>query len=297
MYRASFAALLCTVSLVAQAQTGLQGQSAKNADLTRALDNVSAALANAQRQAASGSLQSTKDALNIANVRWADCYGQYKTWATSDTAWQPNFESINSALLNAVNALTPGNNLAGAKAQIDFAATTLTSLRARNKIPDIKSSAAKLDTSLKSLEAAITALQGKTLTPADIDSLQTAFGSFRDTWTIFTQDVIDVNALGLGQGKLDDLSQYVALQNVAIDSIYNILKSPDTRQLLTQWQSVRSRIADLLTSLNEDIQKSETSATADATGATDASSDATDTSKDGAGKDRPRLFPRLRRPQ
>lgn len=285
---------LLAAATVASAQTGLQGQSANNAEMNKAIDRAAVALANALRVANTGDLQSTKDALNIANVRWAELYSLYKSWPTSDTAWKSNFESINTALLNAVNALTPGNNLPGAKTQINSAVTTLASLRSRNGIPDIRTSAASLDTSLKALETSITALQGRPLTPADIDNLQKSFGSFRDNWTLFSQDVIDVNALGLGEGKLDDLARFIALQNVALDSINNVLKNPDTRTLLTQWQSVRSQIQDLLTNLNSDIQNSQTAeeAAAATQGAEDPSADAK--SGDHA-NGRPRLFPRLRR--
>ena len=99
------AALLLTP--MAWCQKGLEGQSAKNPDLIRALDAASAALANAQREAANGKVEPFKTALDKANLRWSECYSKYREWPTSDTAWRSNFDSINNLLLAAVNAITP----------------------------------------------------------------------------------------------------------------------------------------------------------------------------------------------
>lgn len=282
------------VSLSAWAQVGLQGQPAKDPELSRALDRAYVAFTNAQREAAAGKKQAFTDALNVANVRWAEVYGKYREWPTSDTAWRPNFDAINAALLNAVNALTPGDNLPAAKAQMDAATSTLNSLRSRNGIIDIRAAGDTLHNSLNTLETTIAGLQGRPLTAADVEALRGSFGSFRDAWLVYSQALVDFNAFGLGDGRLEQMRQYILLQNIGIDSIYNILSNPQTGSLVTEWQGLRDRVLAMLQELQQETIAADAAAAAAATPATPAEQD-----KSGPGgigdRDRPRLFPRLRR--
>ena len=236
----SLAAYLLTT--MAWGQLGLEGQPAKSPDLVRALDAASTAFANAQRDAANGQMIPFRESLNVANVRWAECYGKYREWPTQDTAWRPNFDAINTALLNAVNQVTPGNNLAAAKVQIDSAASTLAGLRTRNGVLDLRGATDTLNTSLEGLQTTIAGLQGRPLTPADVAALKASFGTFRDSYTLFTQAAMDANAFGLGEGELANLRKLILLQNIGIDSVYNILSNPTTAQLVPQWQSLADQI-------------------------------------------------------
>jgi hypothetical protein len=302
MRRSSLVIAVCFAASVAWGQLGLQGQSAKNPELVRALDAVSAALLNAQRDAASGKMIPFRESLNATNVVWADCYRKYREWPTSDTAWRSNFDSINTALLNAVNQASPGNNLPAAKVQIDSAVSTLSGLRSRNGVLDLIGSMSTLNTSLEGLQTTIEGLKGRPLTPADVTALQAAFGSFRGSYSVFTQAALDANAFGLGDGELESLRKLIIVQNVGIDTVYNVLSNPDTPQLVTQWQSLRDQIVAMLTDL-----QTKAPAAAAAPVATeemkagelqpqkDNGQPAPDNSNPGPGRDRPRLLPRLRR--
>ncbi len=297
MYAFSLACLVIVGT--AWAQKGLEGQSAKNSELTRALDAASTAFAAAQRDAAQGDKEAFKRSLNVANVRWAECYGPFREWPTSDTAWRSNFDSINTNLLNCVNALTPGDNLPVAKAQIDAAANTLTGLKSRNGVVDIRVASTSLDTALKNLETTITGLQGRPLTPADVDALKTSYGAVRDGWVLFTQATIDYNALGFEPGRLQRFRENIALQTIAIDSIYNVLSNPDTRELVPQWQSVRDQLVALLTDVNKEMDVAGIAAQqTDTTAAGTAKMTVPDrggTGDENEPEERRRLLPRLRR--
>ncbi|MDZ4859227.1 MAG: hypothetical protein SGI88_09585 [Candidatus Hydrogenedentes bacterium] len=291
--------IVCIMVANAMAQVGLEGQPAQNAELTRALDAASAAFAAAQRDAAAGHSESFKRSLNVANVRWAECYGQYRQWPTSDTAWRPNFDSINTNLLNAVNAITPGDSLPAAKAQIDAAAATLTALKTRNGVIDIRASTTGLQTALEGLNTTITGFQGRPLTTADVEALRVSYGAARDGWVLFSQAMIDYNALGYEPGRLQRFREMIALQTIGIDSIENILNNSDTPTLLTQWQSVRAQILALLTEINGDVAASGVPAAMPTPGTpTDAAKTVPDRGGTGDGREsaeRPRLLPRLRR--
>ena len=297
------AALGLLLTPAAWGQKGLAGQPAKDPDLMRALDATSAAFATAQRDAANGKKLQLSDSLSVANQRWAECYGKYREWPTSDTAWRSNFDAINGALLNAVNALTPGDNLPAAKAQVDAAVGTLSGLRSRNGILDLPASMDKLNASLEGLNTTIAGLAGKQLTPADVTALKTSFGAVRDSLALFNQAAVDANAFGLGDGELASLRKLILVQNIGIDSIYNILASPSTPQLMTQWQALRDQILAMLKDLQGKAAANPAIATGTATPQTGQSAaDPSSTQKDngdptvGAEQpDRPRLFPRLRR--
>ncbi|HRI87597.1 MAG TPA: hypothetical protein PLJ47_03700 [Candidatus Hydrogenedentes bacterium] len=292
------AAAACLFAVCAFAQRGLSGQDAQDPELTRALDAASVAIAAAQRAAAEGRVVPFKDALNNAGVRWAECYGKYREWPTADTAWRSNFDSINTNLLNAVNAITPGNNMAAAKAQVDAAASTLTGLKNRNGVVDIRLAASSLDTALQNLTTTITGLQGRPLTPADVDALKTSYGAVRDGWLLFSQATIDYNALGFEPGRLERYRETIALHTIGIDSINNILSNPDTRTLVTQWQSVRDQLVALLKEVNGEMDTVGVPVTDPVTTPTDAAKAIPDRGGTGPAPEtptgRPRLLPRLR---
>lgn len=245
----SLVIVMCCVAPVALAQVAPSGQSAQNAELTRALDRATTAFSNARQDAADGDAAALRASLNKANEAWADCYGRYREWPTNDAGWRRDFDAINNALMNAVNALTPGKSVPGAKAQIDFAVSTLNGLRSRNGITDIRGALEKLQTDTEALQKTIAGLHAGQLTAADISALKTSFQSFRDSWVLFTQAAIDVNAFGLEPGKLEDLEQIILLVNIGIDGINNILRNPNTSNLISQWQDVRSRTLALIQQL------------------------------------------------
>lgn len=292
------AALLLTP--MAWCQKGLEGQSAKNPDLIRALDAASAALANAQREAANGKVEPFKAALDKANLRWSECYGKYREWPTSDTAWRSNFDSINNLLLAAVNAITPGNSLPAAKANIDGAVSTLSSLRSRNGIVDVLGATDSMLSSLDALQATIGGLNTP-LTAADVTALQASFSTFRGKYAVFTQAVIDANAFGLGNGELESLQKLIVVQNIGIDSINNILSNPQTPGLVTQWQTLREQIRTMIADLQSKGPSADALQAAASAEQMKNQSDNGQPQQDngdpnvGAESDRPRLFPRLRR--
>ena len=292
------AALLLTP--MAWCQKGLEGQSAKNPDLIRALDAASAALANAQREAANGKVEPFKAALDKANLRWSECYSKYREWPTSDTAWRSNFDSINNLLLAAVNAITPGNSLPAAKANIDGAVSTLTSLRSRNGIVDVLGATDSMISSLDALQATIGGLNTP-LTAADVTALQASFSTFRGKYAVFTQAVIDANAFGLGNGELESLQKLIVVQNIGIDSINNILSNPQTPGLVTQWQTLREQIRTMIIDLQSKGPSAEMLQAAASAEQMKNQPDNGQPQQDngdptvGAESDRPRLFPRLRR--
>ncbi len=294
----AIAALLLTP--LAWGQKGLEGQSAKNADLNRALDAASAALANAQREAANGKVEPFKTALDKANLRWSECYGKYREWPTSDTAWRTNFDAINNLLLGAVNAITPGNSLPAAKANIDGAVSTLSSLRSRNGIVDVLGATDSMISSLDALQATIAGLNTP-LTAADVTALQASFSTFRGNYAVFTQAVIDANAFGLGNGELESLQKLIVVQNIGIDSLNNILSNPQTPGLVTQWQTLREQIRTMITDLQSKGPSAEALQAATSAEQMKNQPDNGQPQQDngdpnvGAGNDRPRLFPRLRR--
>lgn len=283
---------------LAWAQVGLEGQSAKNPDLVRALDAASAAFANAQRDAASGNMVKFRESLNTANLRWAECYGKFREWPTRDTAWRSNFDSINNALLNAVNQVSPGNNLPAAKVQIDSAASTLSNLRSRNGVLDVIGATKNLNSAVEGLQTAIAGLQGRPLTPADVTALKTSFGSFRDNYAVFTQAALDANAFGLGEGELESLRKLIVVHNIGIDTVYNVLSNPDTPQLVTQWQTLRDQIVEMLKELQTRTPV-DTAIGEAAAAAPEVTKDNGQPQKDNGSptqtRERPRLLPRLRR--
>jgi len=298
MRNASLLIATLFVSTMAWGQLGLEGQSAKDPELVRALDAASAAFLNAQREAANGRMAPFREALNRANERWAECYGKYREWPTSDTAWRSNFDAINNALLNAVNQASPGNNLPAAKVQIDSAVSTLSSLRSRNGVLDLMGSMDNLNTALEGLQTTIAGFKGRPLTPADVTALSASFGAFRDNYAVFTQAALDANAFGLGDGELESLRKLIVVQNVGIDTVFSVLSNPDSPQLVTQWQSVRDQIIAMLTDLRAKTPApavTEEAQAADLQSVPDNGQPGKDNGSPDAGRERPRLLPRLRR--
>src|SRR5262245_30998146 len=62
--------ITCLAATFAWGQLGLEGQSARDPNLVRALDAASAAFLNAQRDAASGQMIPFRESLGRANERW-----------------------------------------------------------------------------------------------------------------------------------------------------------------------------------------------------------------------------------
>lgn len=272
--------ILAAVAIPALAQTS---QAVKDPELTRYFDRVSRAMLDAQSVAESGDSIQFRQALKAVNEAWEAVYSRYRAWATSDTNWQADFDAIQTYLINATNAITPGDNLPNAAAQLDAAAAKLSGLRDRNGVPDLIGTAEDMGGSLKSLQDTVKSLQGKRYTDSDYKVLMADFDAALTSWKKLTQAVIDTNVLGLSSGQLDSLQRLITLQNVGFETLDNVLKNPDTLTLLNNLQDMQDRLAMLMSELTPSMI---------ASGMTDAdSADVTSTTTD-AKSGRPRLFPR-----
>ncbi|MBX7256892.1 MAG: hypothetical protein K1Y02_11070 [Candidatus Hydrogenedentes bacterium] len=273
---------LLAVSVAGFAQTT---QAVKDPELTRYFDRVSRAMLDAQSIAASGDSTQFRGALKAVNEAWEPVYSRYRAWATSDTNWQTDFDAIQTFLINATNAITPGDNLPNASAQLDAAAAKLSDLRERNGVPDLIGTAEDMGASIKSLQDTVKSLQGKRYTNSDYELLKADFDDALTSWKKLTQAVIDTNVLGLSSGQLDSLQRVITLQNVAFETLDNVLKNPDTLTLLNNLQDIQDRLASLMSELTPSMiaaGMTETDATESAT-PTDAKSNSR------------RLFPRRHR--
>ena len=285
--RAIVLCLLCAATAVPV--LGQVPQTITNTELTRYLDRASKALTKASKDAEKGQAVALRESLKRASEAWMDCYGRYRQWVSADTNWQKDFDSITTSLTNATNALTPGNSVPNAKVQIDAALATLTALRDRNGVPDLEATVDEVSKSLKSMQATMSALGGKRLTSDDIKSLQMSYTDAADSWQRFTKAAIDLNALGLSSGELDKLRNLVALQNISLDTIKNVLKNPETARLVAELQSAQDQLAELVQQLNPNLTDSASDEPA-AGDAQDTSAEDSDDSTKG-GRNRPRLLP------
>jgi len=266
-------------SVAALAQTT---QAVKDPELTRYFDRATRAMTDAQSVAASGDAIQFRKALKTVNETWQDVYSRYRAWSATDTNWQTDFDAIQTFLINATNAITPGENLPNAAAQLDAAAAKLAALRDRNGVPDLIGAAQETGDSLKSLQVSVKSLQGQRITDTDYKSMKTTFDDALASWKKLTQAVIDVNALGLSNGQLDSLQRLISLQNVGFETVDNVLKNPDTLTLLNNLQDMQDRLAQFMEELSPSMI---------AAGMTDTSTtDTTATSETKSGERR--LFPR-----
>ncbi|MCC6697732.1 MAG: hypothetical protein IT365_19045 [Candidatus Hydrogenedentes bacterium] len=287
--------LLCAV--IAVPVLGQVPQTITDTELTRYLDRASKALIKASKDAEKGQAVALRESLKRANEAWMDCYGRYRQWVSADTGWQKDFDAITASLTSAVNALTPGNSVPNAKVQIDAALATLTALRDRNGVPDLEATMDEVSKSLKSMQATMSALGGKRLTSGDIKSLQVSYTDAAESWQRFTKAAVDLNVLGLSSGELDKLRKMVALQNVSLDTISNVLKNPETARLVAELQSAQDQLAELVQQLNPNLTDSDSDEPAAGDSEDTAADDSDDSTKDGRGRprllpDRPRLLPR-----
>ena len=272
-------------------------QAITDVELTRYLDRASKALNKASKDAADGQAIALRESLKRANERWMDCYGRYRQWVSSDTSWQKDFDSITASLTNATNALTPGNSVPNAKVQIDAALATLTALRNRNGVPDLEATMEEVSKALKAMQVTTKALEGKRMTADDIKSLQTSYGEASDSWQRFTKAAIDLNVLGLSPGELNTLRKLVALQDLRLDTVNNVLKNPETARLVAELQSAQDQLAELIEQLNPNLTDSTRDESAGEDAEDTSADDSDGSTKDGRGRprllpDRPRLLPR-----
>ncbi len=267
-------------------------QTITNTELTRYLDRATKAMRTASDDAAATDGVALRESLKRAQENWMACYSKYREWVSADTNWKSDFDAITASMTNAVNALTPGNNIPNAKIQIDAALAKLTALRNRNGVPDLEGTVNDVAKSLQAMQTTSKSLQGKRLTLDDLSTLRKPYEDATGSWQEFTKAVIDLNALGLSSGELDKLKQLVALQNLKFDTINNILRNPDTARLVTELQSARDQLAQLVDELSPNLPDS----TGDGS-ANDSTLTGNDgTSPKGLGRDRPHPFrdrPRL----
>jgi hypothetical protein len=271
-------------------------QTITNTELTRYLDRATKAMRNASQDAAANDTRALRESLKRAQELWMDCYGKYREWVSADTNWKSDFDAITASMTNAVNALTPGNNIPNCKVQIDHAVSKITALRNRNGVPDLEATVDDVAKSLATMQTTTKSLQGKRLTAADLGTLQSSYAEATGSWQEFTKAAIDLNVLGLSSGELDKLKALVALQNIKFDTVNHILKNPDTARLVAELQSARDQLAQLTGVLEPNLPDSPGDESADDSELAD---------DDGAGekgglgrpgplRDRPRLLPRRR---
>lgn len=279
--------LLCAA--VVTPVLGQVPQSITNTELTRYLDRASKALTKASKDAEKGQAVALRESLKRASEAWMDCYGRYRQWVSADTSWQKDFDSITASLTSATNALTPGNSVPNAKVQIDAALATLTALRDRNGVPDLEGTIDDVSKSLKSMQGTMSGLGNKRLTSDDLKSLKVSYTEAAESWQRFTKAAIDLNVLGLSSGELDTLRKLVAVQNIRLDTISNILKNPDTARLVAELQSAQNQLAELIEQLNPNLSDSIDDEPAAGDPEDTSADDSDDSTKDG--RDRPRLLP------
>jgi len=270
-------------------------QSITDTELMRYLDRATKALRKASQDAAANDTRALRESLKRAQERWMDCYGKYREWVSADTNWRSDFDAITTSMTNAVNALTPGNNIPNAKIQIDQALSKLTALRNRNGVPDLEATADEVAKSLEAMQATTKSLQGKRLTVDNLGTLQKSYSDATGSWQEFTKAVVDLNALGLSSGELDRFKQLIALQNIKFDTIDYVLKDPDTARLVAELQSARDQLAQLIEELGPNLPDSSGDEPVDDSELDSAGS----TGEKGLGpprpfRDRPRLLPRRR---
>jgi hypothetical protein len=280
--------LACAASATAQVP-----QTIADTELTRYLDRATKAMRTASQDAATNDARALRESLKRAQELWMDCYGKYREWVSADTNWRSDFDAITTSMTNAVNALTPGNNIPNCKVQIDQALSKLTALRNRNGVPDLEATADEVAKSLEAMQTTTKSLQGKRMTVEDLGALQKSYADATSSWQEFTKAVVDLNALGLSSGELDRFKQLIALQNIKFDTIEYVLRDPDTTRLVAELQSARDQLAQLVEELDPNLPDSPGDEPVDdsALGGDDA------TGEKGLGRprpfrDRPRLRPR-----
>ncbi|MCL4691372.1 MAG: hypothetical protein KJ060_02540 [Candidatus Hydrogenedentes bacterium] len=291
---------LCLILLAVAASAFAQvPQTIADTELTRYLDRAAKAMRTASQDAAANDTRALRESLKRAQELWMDCYGKYREWVSADTNWRADFDAISTSMTNAVNALTPGNNIPNAKLQIDAALAKLNALRDRNGVPDLEATADDVAKSLEGMQATAKSLQGKRLTVDDLSTLQKSYEETTTSWQRFTSALVDVNALGLSSGELDRFKQLVAVQNIKFDTINYVLKDPDTARLVAELQSARDQLAQLVEELDPNLTDSTGDEPVEDSEFADDSGDAGIGEKGGLGRpgglrDRPRLLPRRR---
>lgn len=290
---------LCLILLLAASTAFAQvPQKIADTELTRYLDRATKAMRTASQDAAANDTRALRESLKRAQELWMDCYGKYREWVSADTNWRADFDAITTSMTNAVNALTPGNNIPNAKLQIDAALAKLNALRNRNGVPDLEATAEDVAKSLEGMQTTAKSLQGKRLTVDDLSTLQKSYEETTTSWQRFTSALVDLNALGLSSGELDRFKQLVAVQNIKFDTINYVLKDPDTARLVAELQSARDQLAQLVEELDPNLPDStgddpvEDSEYADDSG--DAGTGEKGFGRPGPLRDRPRLLPRRR---
>ena len=290
------AVYVCLLAMgVAVAAVAQVPQTISDTELTRYLDRATKAMRKASQDAEANDMRALRESLKRSQETWMDCYGKYREWVSADTNWRSDFDAITASMINAVNALTPGNSIPNAKIQIDQALSKLTALRNRNGVPDLEGTVKDVAKSLETMQATTKSLQGKRLTVDDLSTLQKSYADTTGSWQEFTTAVVDLNALGLSSGELDRLKKLIALQNVKFDTINYALKDPDTARLVAELQSARDQLAQLIEELSPNLPDSSGDEPVDDSDLTgDDGTDAKGLGRDRRRpfRDRPRLLPR-----
>jgi hypothetical protein len=282
--------LACATSATAQVP-----QTIADTELTRYLDRATKAMRTASQDAEANDGRALRQSLKRAQELWMDCYGKYREWVSADTNWRADFDAITASMTNAVNALTPGNNIPNCKVQIDQALSKLTALRNRNGVPDLEATADEVAKSLETMQTTTKSLQGKRMTVEDLGALQKSYADATSSWQEFTKAVVDLNALGLSSGELDRFKQLIALQNIKFDTIEYVLRDPDTARLVAELQSARDQLAQLVEELDPNLPDSPGDEPVDDPDLeSDDSTGEKGIGRPGTLRDRPRLLPRRR---
>ncbi|MBN2307537.1 MAG: hypothetical protein JXR94_01115 [Candidatus Hydrogenedentes bacterium] len=239
-----------SVPSMCQCAAAATAQPVSDPQLTRCLDRVAQALTKAQQDAAKaqegarGGTAALQKSLQELNQVWQTAYRSYRGHYTADPAWPGDFDTINTALLAAVNALT-ARDTATAKSNIDKAAATLKALRDRNGVPDISGALEGVATSLGDFGKALKSVSGKGLTVDDLAGLRAPLLQAIETWQTFTRAVLDVNALGLSQGDLNRLEEMVARQNTWLDFLSSASTNEAVSNLLDSLGQARDDLSEL----------------------------------------------------
>jgi hypothetical protein len=224
-----FVSFLFAGTVLTTAQTP---QGAKEPGLAQTFDKVRTAFEALQKTCADNDTRNLSAPLKAANERWSDAYKAFYEMPNADEQWKIDFDTVNTALAKAISDYGSGATASAIKPGIDSAIATLTTLRTRNGVPDLRAALEAVETATTAMEQAVQAMSGRKLSPEDVAQLQVNLTQATTSWQEFSQAVTDTNALNLNDRQLDRLKDLVDVQNKLFERLNNALASQNRREFL-----------------------------------------------------------------
>jgi len=238
--------LMCGASWSQQATTS---QQASLGEVTRHMDRFTNAVTAAHDQAQQGKVLALRGSLKGADEAWSLFYTRYRYWSEGGEAWAASMDAIQTSMMDATNALTPGRNLPLVAQTLSGVLEQLQSMREANNLPDIMASVKEVSTALEAMNGTLKSMNGKRISPGALSQLQQQWTETTAVWKSFTQTLIDINVFGFDEARLTRFKRMVAMQNRRFAAIGRALGNRNIQRMLTNISNAQGPLFELIRQL------------------------------------------------